>query len=99
MSSPRKITAILVAKPGKAEALANLLREMTTPSRSEPGNLRWDVWLDQSDANRFVLDELFVDDNAIEAHRESPHFKRYAAQVGELAERTPITSRPFDITE
>ena len=57
MSSPRKITAILVAKPGKAEALANLLREMTTPSRSEPGNLRWDVWLDQSDANRFVLDE------------------------------------------
>ena len=39
-----------------------LIRGMVGPCRAEPGNLRWDVWQDRDDPNRFVLDELYADD-------------------------------------
>jgi hypothetical protein len=65
MAHPVKITAILTAKPGKTEALTALLAGMVAPCRAEPGNLRWDIWQDQADPNRFVLDELYTDNMAL----------------------------------
>jgi quinol monooxygenase YgiN len=95
MSSHRKITAILVAKPGKAAELEALLTGMVAPCRAEAGNISWDIWQDRDDPNRFVLDELYADDAAIAAHRASAHFLSYAAKVGDLADRTPIISKPL----
>jgi quinol monooxygenase YgiN len=85
-----KIVAILVAKPGKAGGLKALLDGMVAPCRAEPGNLRWDVWQDQANPDRFVLDELYTDMAAIAAHRETPHFKNYFAHINDLADRTPL---------
>ncbi len=49
---------------------------MLAPSRAEAGNLRYDLWRDQADPNRFVLDELYEDSEAIAAHRASArHFQ------------------------
>ena len=45
------------------------IRGMVGPCRAEPGNLRWDVWQDRDDPNRFVLDELYADDAAVAAGR------------------------------
>jgi quinol monooxygenase YgiN len=97
MPTPAKITAILTARPGKVDALRALLLGMAPACRAEPGNLRWDVWRDQADADRFVLDELYVDTAAVAAHRETPHFKAYLAVIGDLAERTAIVSEPVDL--
>ena len=52
MTAPVKITAILTARPGKAEALKALLHGMVPHCRAEPGNLRWDIWRDRSQADR-----------------------------------------------
>ena len=93
----RKITAILKAKPGKAAELESLLKQLAIASRLEPGNLRWDIWQDQADAGTFVLDELYADDAAVLAHRATPHFQAYLASINDLAERTPIVSRPLDV--
>lgn len=97
MNTTRKITALLVAKPGRAAELEALIRGMVAPCRAEAGNIRWDIWQDRDNPGRFVLDELYVDDAAITAHRESAHFLAYAGQIGELAERTPIISKPLDV--
>lgn len=97
MPTIRKITALLTAKPGKTAELEALIRGMIVPCRAEPGNLRWDVWQDRDDPARFVLDELYVDDAAIQAHRTSAHFLSYAGKVGEIADRTPVVSKPFDV--
>src|ERR1700755_1196133 len=97
MADTRKITALLVAKPGKAAELETLLRGMAAPCRAEPGNLRWDVWQDRDNPERFVLDELYTDDAAGTAHRATAHFLDYAGKVGDLADRTPIVSRPFAV--
>lgn len=92
-----KITAILNARPGKAQQLEALLRDLAKSSRREAGNLRWDIWQDRDNPARFVLDELYVDAAAVLAHREAPHFLSYAAKVGELADRTAYVSLPVSV--
>ena len=82
-----KTVAILTAHPGKEAQLRSLLEGLIGPSRSEPGNLRYDLWTDSSEAGVFVLDELYADADAAAAHQGSPHFQHYRANVGALADR------------
>jgi quinol monooxygenase YgiN len=91
-----KIIAVLTARPGKAEALKALLETMLAPSRAEPGNLRYDLWQDQAEPTRFVLDELYTGSAAITAHRASPHFQNYLGRINDLAERTALTLDPVN---
>lgn len=97
MDTPAKIVAILTANPGQAQALETLLRDMVLPSRAEPGNLRWDVWTDPTVPGRFILDELYRDAKALDAHRGSDHFKHYRSVVTTLAEREAYVVQPLDI--
>lgn len=90
-----KTLAILTARAGKAGELRALLDNMIVSSRGEPGNLRYDLWQDRTDAARFVLDELYLDDGAVEAHRASPHFQHYLSVITDLAERVAMTADPI----
>jgi autoinducer 2-degrading protein len=49
--------------------------------KDEPGCLRFDVIQDRDDTNRFYFYEVYRDDAALEAHRQTPHFKLYAEKV------------------
>lgn len=97
ITMPSKITAILVAHPGKNVELRELLVGLAPHCRAEPGNLRWDVWRDSSDDHRYVLDELYRDAAAVEAHRTSQHYQAYLAKVPEVAERTAIIAKAVDV--
>ncbi|HZX85374.1 MAG TPA: putative quinol monooxygenase [Reyranella sp.] len=97
MTAPIKIMAILTARPGKAGELKALLHGMVAHCRAEPGNLRWDIWQDRSQADRYVLDELYVDDDAVAAHRETPHFKYYLAGIHELVDRVALILDPVEV--
>lgn len=99
MSSHVKITAILTSRPGKAAELKALLVGMASRCRAEPGNLRWDVWEDESQPSRYVLDELYRDGDAVAAHRATPHYQHYLAQIGGLADRTALVLAPVDVEE
>ena len=89
-----KTVAIFVARAGKGGELRTLLDGLVAPSRKEPGNLRYDLWGDRADPDRCVLDELYADDDAVAAHRATPHFQNYLSAVGDLAERTAMTLDP-----
>ncbi|AYV47479.1 antibiotic biosynthesis monooxygenase [Caulobacter flavus] len=97
MGSGIKIVAILAAREGRADQLEAMLADLAIASRAEPGNLRWDVWRDQADPTRFVLDELYIDNAAVAAHRASPHFAAYLARIGDLAERSAWVMDPVDL--
>ena len=99
MLSHVKITAILTTRPGKAADLKALLVSMAPRCRAEPGNLRWDVWEDKSQPSRYVLDELYRDDDAVAAHRATPHYQSYLAQIGSLADRTALVLGPVEVEE
>jgi (4S)-4-hydroxy-5-phosphonooxypentane-2,3-dione isomerase len=45
--------------------------------KDEPGCLRFDVIQDKDDPNRFYFYEVYRDEAALEAHRQTPHFKLY----------------------
>jgi len=92
-----KTVALLTAREGRTAELRALLEAMIEPSRAEPGNLRYDLWLDQTDENRFVLDELYVDAAAVAAHRASSHFQHYLSKIGDLADRMSVGLEPLAI--
>lgn len=60
-----KVIAILAARPGKGGELRTLLDGMVAPSPKGPGSLRYELRRDQADPNRFVLDELNADGDAV----------------------------------
>jgi quinol monooxygenase YgiN len=97
MSHNVKIIAILTALPGKTADLRRLLDGMAEASRAEPGNLRYDLWQDQAEPARLVLDELYTDSDAVAAHRASAHFQAYLSVIGDLAERTAVTLDPASV--
>lgn len=94
---PSKITAILTAYPGRTAELRELLVSMAPHCRAEPGNLRWDVWRDVSNEDRYVIDELYRDVAAVEAHRNSPHYQAYLAKIPGLADRTAVIAEAVEV--
>jgi quinol monooxygenase YgiN len=84
------------AKPGEAEAAAEILRRMAAEvARSEPGALVFQAHRSASNDHAFVLYELFADEAAFAAHQQTPHFKSLILEqaVPKLAkrERVPLT--------
>ena len=101
MSTPAqtiaKTIAFLTAKPGQEAALESLLRNLAKASREEPGNISYELWRDRDEPRRFVLDELYKDDEAITQHRATPHFQDYLARIGDMAERQAVVGHPVDL--
>lgn len=77
-----RVTCVhIVVKAGFAEAFleASLLNAKAT--LSEPGNLRFDVLRSQEDPNRFMFYEVFMDIEAIEAHKLTAHYQQWRDTV------------------
>ena len=85
-----------VARDGEEERVAELLRQMTPASRSEPGCLQYDVYRAKDDVREFFLFERYIDEAALAAHAESTHFKELvlaeALPLLELRDRTALAS-------
>ena len=65
--------------------IAESLRLLTAASRLEPGCVSYIPHVAQDDPGTVVLYEQYRDEQALAAHRETPHFKKYA--VGHLFQK------------
>ena len=79
------VSATWRAKAGKEDRLLEVIREITPPSRAEPGNVFYQAQRSVDDPRLFYLYEQYVDEAALQAHADSDHFKTYA--VGECFPR------------
>ena len=52
--------------------------------QDEPGCLRFDVLHDQEDENHFSFYEVYRDDEAFQAHQQTPHFRRWRDAAGQV---------------
>ena len=52
-------------------------------TRKEPGNLRFDVLQCADDPSRFFLYEVYRSPEAVQAHKETEHYKRWREQVAD----------------
>ena len=64
-------------RAGKGDDVASVLALHRLATVAEPGCRAFVVNRSQDDGDRFVLYEQYDDEAAFEAHRGSPHFKRY----------------------
>lgn len=68
---------------------AAALEDARASVRDEPGCRRFDVLIPEDVAGRLTFYEVYDDEDALDAHRQTPHFARFAAAVEEVgAERT-----------
>ena len=77
------------AKQEHESDVADLFHILQAASRLESGCLMYVVHRHRTDSHRFFIYEQYRDDAALEAHRQSAHFQRYAVtELPKIAERT-----------
>lgn len=75
-------------RPEHLDAFREATLENARNSIQEPGVLRFDVVQQVDDPARFVIVEVYRDESAIEAHRQSAHYAKWR----DLAE--PMMAEP-----
>jgi quinol monooxygenase YgiN len=93
------IFATLHPRPEHREAVEQALRVMVQRSRAEPGNLRYDLFVREGEELAFDLFELYRDEAAVAAHRQSAHYQAYRTATADwLAAPTQVRlTRPLDM--
>ena len=61
-------------KPERVNEFMDVFRANHEGSIKEPGNLRFDVLQDPDIATRFFIYEAYQDDEAVLAHKQTPHY-------------------------
>ena len=83
-------------KPDHLEGFLTETRRNAAASLQEPGVRRFDVLQDEADPARVVLNEVYVDQAAADAHKQTAHYARWqdtvAEMMGEPRTRTRFTS-------
>lgn len=76
------VNAVTVhVKPEHVAEFIAATRKNHEGTRTEPGNHRFDVLQSADDPARFLLYEVFAGDEAVEAHRKTPHYLAWRAAV------------------
>jgi quinol monooxygenase YgiN len=96
---PVKVVALVTVRPGREEAFLSAAQTCVVASRAEPGVLHYDLWREAQGDRRFVFNELYVDDVAVQQHMVSDHFKTFGLAIRELAAASPtnVVSYPVDV--
>jgi quinol monooxygenase YgiN len=82
-------------RAGEGPRVEQILRAMVPATRSEPGCLRYDLFRVASASPSepvFCLIEKYADQGAVQAHRETDHYRTYRASV------VPLLASAIDVT-
>jgi quinol monooxygenase YgiN len=96
---PVKVIALVAVKPGGEEAFLTAANTCVAASRAEAGVLYYDLWREAGEEGRFVFNELYVDDAAVQQHMASDHFEAFGSAIRELVSASPtiVVSHPVDV--
>jgi quinol monooxygenase YgiN len=84
MSERVSVIASFFPKAGKESEVEQTLRGMISPTRAEPGCERYELYQSAESPPSFHLFEIYRDQAALAAHRETAHYKSYRARIAEL---------------
>jgi (4S)-4-hydroxy-5-phosphonooxypentane-2,3-dione isomerase len=80
-------------QPGQIDAYLAAVKENGAATVKEPGCQQFNVLVSQKDPNHVLLFEVYNDAAAAQAHRETDHFKKYAATIKDLFVKREV--RPY----
>lgn len=66
------------------DAFKKVTLDNTHNSRLEPGIVQFALIQQQDDPTKFIILEAFKDEAAIEAHRQTPHYRRWKEAVPDM---------------
>lgn len=76
-------------KAGQDRQFAKQMLSVIPATRSEPGNRQFEFYVDQDDALNFMLYEEFVDEAALQVHRERPEMAANLAAIKPMLDGAP----------
>ncbi|RIL70982.1 antibiotic biosynthesis monooxygenase [Staphylococcus devriesei] len=89
------INAKLKVNEAHREEYLKLMKGLVDNARQEEGNTFYSHYEDVSERNTFVVVENYKDQEAVEAHNHSEHFKVFSENIGKY-----ITEQPeIDVAE
>lgn len=69
----------MLVKPGTEEKCKEYIRVLHERSRKEPGCVQYVGHQSTEDPRKFFFYEVYKDQAALQAHRDSAHFKEYVS--------------------
>jgi quinol monooxygenase YgiN len=75
MNQEIRVVAVLLAREGKEDQVEQILRACVQPSRAEAGCLAYALHRSIDNTREFVFVERWSNRQAIELHRQMPHYK------------------------
>jgi (4S)-4-hydroxy-5-phosphonooxypentane-2,3-dione isomerase len=78
--------------PDQLDAFLAATQENAVASRDEPGIVRFDVLSDRTDPTHVVLVEIYRDEAAAAAHKDTAHYQQWRDTVA------PMMARPREAT-
>jgi quinol monooxygenase YgiN len=77
----------LTVKAGEDKRVADLFRPLQAASRQEPGCVFYVIHQHKDDPRKFLAYEQYRDEAALDAHRNSGHYKKYLIEgINEFVE-------------
>ena len=84
--------------PEQLDAFLAATEANATASRQEPGVVRFDVLRDRADPGRVVLVEIYRDEGAAAAHKETAHYAQWRDTVAPMMARPRQSARYVNLS-
>lgn len=76
--------------PGQIDNYLAALKENGAASVKEPGCREFNITISQKDPNHVFIFEVYDDAAALETHRQTDHFKKYAATTKDMVAKRDV---------
>jgi len=76
--------------PGQVDAFLAALKENGAESVKEPGCREFNIHVQANNPNHVFIYEVYDNAAALDAHRATPHFKKYQAATGNMITKRDI---------
>jgi (4S)-4-hydroxy-5-phosphonooxypentane-2,3-dione isomerase len=84
--------------PDQLDAFLAASQENAVASRDEPGIVRFDVLSDRADPTHVVLVEIYRDEAAAAAHKDTAHYQRWRDTVAPMMARPRGATRYLNVS-
>ena len=87
------VVTIRIQPPHREAFMDAMLDDASHSVQDEPGCLRFDVLEDVDDPNQIYLYEVYRNEEALEAHRQAPHFLRWKHTTRDWFDGEPVVGQ------
>ncbi len=87
------VTVVFKVKAGLNQGFLTLMRSAISATKQEPGNIEYLLSVDESDSQRYILQEIYQNRQAYEAHTETEHLAQLRTGLTEFLSQPPTVYR------